>query len=315
MGSHLVKLLSGKAATVRALYHKNKPSDELSSLTGVSWMRCDLLDIFDVEEAMKDVIEVYHCAAIVSFKKEDKEQLLHFNVESTANVVNEALLQNVPKLVYVSSIASLGKSKVGVPITEEVQWEESTQNSVYAQSKNLAELEVWRGLGEGLDATVVNPGIILGEGDWETGSANLVKMAYEEFPYYTEGTNAWVDVEDVVNVMYLLMKSDIVGERYILSAGNFSYKDVFTVLAEVMKRKPPYKPAGKFMSGLLWRLIALRKFFTGKDSSLTKETARTAQRKSMYDNTKLLKAFPDYGYTPLKSTLDRVAKAFMAKNA
>src|SRR5690606_27488831 len=112
----------------------------------------------------------------------------------------------------------------------------------------LAEMEVWRGEGEGLEAVAVNPGIIIGEGDWETGSATLVKMVYNEFPYYTGGTNGWVDVADVVRAMYQLMKSEITGERFILSAGSFSYKEVFTQLAGAMGRKPPYKLAGKFMS-------------------------------------------------------------------
>lgn len=314
VGSHLVKYLSARGEPVRALYNSHPPTGDLATLPGVTWMRCDLLDIFDVEDAMKGVTEVYHCAAIVSFKKEDKEQLLHFNVESTAHVVNEALLQQVRKMVYVSSIASLGRSKEGMPINEEEQWEESKYNSVYAHSKHEAELEVWRGLGEGLEAVVVNPGIILGEGDWETGSANLVKMVYEEFPYYTQGVNAWVDVADVARVMYMLMKSDIKGERFIVSAGNFSYKEIFTGLAEAMNRKPPHRPAGKLLSGILWRVMALRKLFTGKTSSLTRETARTAQRKSNYDNTKLLNALPDFSYTPIKTTLSRVADAYMTKN-
>src|SRR5690606_37979368 len=206
-------------------------------------MKCDLLDVFDIEDAMQDVKEVYHCAAVVSFKRQDREQLLHFNVESTANVVNEALERGVQKMVYVSSIASLGRSKEGEEITEEEQWEGSKYNYVYAASKHLGELELWRGQGEGLEAVVVNPGIIMGEGNWDTGSGHLVTTVYNEFPYYTAGINAWVDVLDVVKAMHLLMKSDITGERFIVSAGNFSYKEMFTMMAEAMGRKPPHRPA------------------------------------------------------------------------
>lgn len=283
----------------------------MQQLPGVSWLRADLLDIYDVEEAMQGVSEIYHCAAIVSFKKEDKEQLLHFNTESTANVVNEAILQDVRKMVYVSSIAALGRSKEGEPITEEEQWEESRYNSVYADSKHRAELEVWRGTGEGLDAVVINPGIILGECDWDTGSAALVKMVHKEFPYYTGGINAWVDVQDVVTLMYQLMNSDITGERFIASAGNFSYKEVFTQLATAMHRKPPHKLANSFMSGIVWRLSVLKSKLTGKPATITRETARTAQRKALYDNSKLLKALPAFTYTPLPDTLQRIATAYL----
>lgn len=311
VGNHLVRYLSAKGETIRALYHSRTPTTEMLQLRGVVWMKADLLDVYDVEDAMQGVGEVYHCAAIVSFKKEDKEQLLHFNTESTANLVNEALLQGVRKMVYVSSIAALGRSKEGAPITEEEQWEESKFNSVYAESKHRAELEVWRGQGEGLEAVVINPGIIIGEGDWDTGSAALVKMVHSEFPYYTAGINAWVDVEDVANAMYLLMKSDITGERFILAAGSFSYKDVFTQLATAMGKKPPHKLAGPFMSSIVWRLSTLKSMLTGKPSTITKETATTAQRKAIYDNNKLTTALPGFAYTPFAISMQRIAKSYL----
>lgn len=313
VGSHLVKYLSEKGNTVRALYNNTLPDTQQQQLPNVTWQKCDLLDVFDVEEAMQGVSLVYHCAAIVSFNKEDKKQLLHFNVESTINIVNEALEQDVTKMVYMSSIASLGRSKEGVPITEEEQWEESKYNSVYAESKHLAELEVWRGQGEGMKAVVVNPGIIIGEGNWETGSTSLVKMIYKEFPYYTGGTNAWVDVADVVRAMHLLMDSNISGERYIVSAGNFSYKDVFTTLAEAMGRKPPHKRAGTLMSSIVWRMSVLKSWLTGKPSTLTRETARTAQRKALYNNSKLQEALPGFSYTPFEQTAKRIAMSFLNK--
>ena len=164
-------------------------------------MQCDLLDIYEVEEAMQGITDVYHCAAIVSFQPADKEKMLHFNVESTANIVNEALEQDIRKLVFVSSVAALGRSEVTKEITEEEQWEESKYNSRYGLSKHMAEMEVWRGIGEGLNAVIVNPGIILGEGNWDEGSARLMKVVYKEFPFYTQGINGWVDVKDVVKAM------------------------------------------------------------------------------------------------------------------
>lgn len=311
VGSHLVKYLSGKGEQVRALYNSTPPDKELQTLPGVTWLKCDLLDVYDVEDALQNITDVYHCAAIVSFNKEDKQQLLHFNVESTANIVNEALEQNVRKLIYVSSIASLGRSKEGIPITEEEQWEESKYNSVYAESKHLAELEVWRGQGEGLNAAVINPGIILGEGNWDTGSASIIKMIYKEFPYYTSGTNAWVDVIDVAKIMHQLMNSNITGERFIVSTGNISYKDVFTSLANAMGRKPPHKKAGRLLSGLVWRLSVLKSWLTGNPSTLTRETARTAQRKAMYDNSKLLNTLQGFSYTPFDETARRIAVSFL----
>src|SRR5690348_17070267 len=90
VGQHLVHYLSAQGSEVRALYNSREPDASLKALGGVHWQRYDLLDVYDVEEAMKGIDEVYHCAAIVSFEKSDKAQLLHFNTESTANIVNQA---------------------------------------------------------------------------------------------------------------------------------------------------------------------------------------------------------------------------------
>jgi dihydroflavonol-4-reductase len=311
IGQHLVRYLSGKGHTVKALYYRHEPDSNLKNLPGVSWVKADLLDIYDVETVMQQVEDIYHCAAVVSFDSADREWILHFNKESTANVVNEALEQGVRKMVYVSSIAALGRNTLQKEITEEEQWEESKYNSVYAQSKHEAELEVWRGIGEGLSAVIINPGIILGEGDWDKGSAALIKLAYKEFPFYTQGVNAWVDVADVVEIMYRLMQSDVEAERFIISAGNFSYKEIFTLMADSLSRKPPHIKATPFMTGLIWRWNWLKKQFRGKKTTITKETASTAQRHSTYNNSKLYKHLPEFTYTPLKDTIKRMGTAFI----
>jgi dihydroflavonol-4-reductase len=316
IGQHLTRLLAANAEPVRALYHNNPPSQELKDLPGVEWYKYDLLDIYDVSTAMYGVEEVYHCAAMVSFDPAHRSEMMHFNVESTANIVNQALDQGIRKMIYVSSIAALGRAtEQGTEINEDVEWEESRHNSVYSQSKYLAEMEVWRGIAEGLDAAIVNPAPVLGAGNWDEGSARLMKVVYGEFPFYTEGVTAWVDVQDVVLAMYQLMKSEVSAERFILSAGNYSYKDVFTLMAKSLDRRPPHIRASPFMSGLVWRFNALKNAFTGKTVTITKETAATAQRKNYYSNAKFLRFFHSFSYTPLQTTIEAMATAFLKDNA
>lgn len=310
VGQHLVRLLSAKGHIVRALYNSHLPTNSLQQLPGVSWHKYDLLDIFEVEEAMAGVTDVYHCAAIVSFHPKDKAGMLHFNVESTANIVNQALEQGIRKMMFVSSIASLGRTQHNAPITEEEQWEESKYNSVYSLSKHNAELEVWRGMAEGLNAVVVNPGIILGEGNWDEGSARLMKVVDSEFPFYTQGINGWVDVQDVVNAMYLLMQSDITEERFILSAGNFGYHEVFSMMAQALGKKPPHIKASPLMTGLVWRFSMLKHKLAGGGLTITRETARTSQSINNYDNSKLLKFLPGFSYTTMQQTIARMAAAY-----
>lgn len=311
IGRHLVRYLSGKGYTIRALYNSTPPDAALATLKGVEWVKADLLDVYDVEAAMQGITEVYHCAAIVSFNPADKARILHFNKESTANIVNESLEQGIRKLVYVSSVAALGRSKVEKPINEEEEWEEGKFNSVYAESKHEAELEVWRGMGEGLCAAIINPGIILGEGDWDKGSAKLITLAHKEFPFYTQGINAWVDVADVVRIMHLIMTSDIEAERFVVSAGNFAYRDIFTMMAKALNKKPPHIKANNFMTGLIWRWNLLKHLVTGQEVTITRETAATAQRKTFYDNGKLLRFLPHFTYTPMPDTIKRMASAYL----
>jgi dihydroflavonol-4-reductase len=239
LGQHLVRYLSAQGAQCRALYHNNEPAG-LISLPGTQWMKCDLLDIYDVEQAIEGITDVYHCAAIVSFNPRVQDEMLHFNPESTANVVNESIRQGIRKMVYVSSVAALGRTgEAKKEINEDVAWNENKYSSAYGMSKYLAETEVWRGIGEGLSAVIINPGIILGCGDWNKGSAQLMKVVNDEFPFYTNGTASWVDAEDVVKIMALLMESQTEAERFIVSAGNFSFREIFTLMAGALHKKPP----------------------------------------------------------------------------
>jgi dihydroflavonol-4-reductase len=312
LGQHLLHYLSANGSNVRALYNNQAPSASLRTLPGVEWLKYDLLDIYAVEEAMHGIDEVYHCAAIMSFHPKKREEMLHFNAESTANIVNQALEQGIRKMVHISSVAALGRQPENVKeIGEEEQWEESRGNSAYGMSKYQAEMEVWRGIGEGLHAVIVNPGIILGEGNWDKGSSQIMKTVYKEFPFYTEGVNAWVDVQDVVKICCMLMDSDVEAERFIISAGNATYKDILVMMAKALGKKAPGMKANTFMTGAVWRYERFKSLLNGSDTLITKETSRNAHSKSYYNNGKLLKLFPDYSYNSPEAAIKRMAEAFL----
>ena len=303
VGAHLIKSLVEKGALVTALYRSVVPN--IQGAEKVKWVKGDILDIESLENAMEGVEQVYHCAAIVSFAPGQAAAMLHANQEGTANVVNACLAKNIQKLVYVSSVAALGRIRENAPVDEAANWTPETSNSVYGKSKYLAEMEVWRGMGEGLNVAIVNPVIILGAGDWNKGSSEIFKSAYNAFPWYTEGVSGFVDVMDVVDTMQLLMQSKITGERYIISAENVQYKNVFTQIATAFNKPAPHKKVTPFLAGIVWRLEALKGIFTGKNPLLTKETAATAQAVVHFDNTKFLNAFPEFKYRTIESTIKR----------
>ena len=312
LGSHLVRHLSAQGLSVRALYHSHPPSDEWKQLPGVEWQCRDLLDIFDVEEAMLGITDVYHCAAIVSFDRHRHNEMMHFNPSSTANIVNQALEQRIRKMVYVSSVASLGRAAdIKKEITEEEEWIESKYNSAYGTSKYIAEMEVWRGIGEGLNAVIVNPGIILGESNRNDLSARLMNVVYGEFPFYSAGVNSWVDIKDVIKTLVMLMESPVTAERFIVSGGSYSYHHVFTLMAEALNKRPPRFFAGRFLTGLAWRISGVRSLLSGRQSIITRETVNNSNSVCYYNNSKLLTAFPGFSYIPVKETISRVAEAFI----
>lgn len=309
LGKHLLEALVVKGLSVRALFNRTQPQFNHSL---IEWVACDLLDVYAVEDVMQGIRQVYHCAAIVSFEQKDRDRVIEQNRSATANVVDEALNAGVEKLIHVSSIAALGRAtKENKLISEETHWEESNNNTAYAIGKYRAEMEVWRGMAEGLDAAIINPGIILGEGNYNEGSAKLFQSAYEEFPWYTLGVNGWVDVKDVARAAILLMESNIVAERYVLTEGNHSYKDMFTWMANAMLRKPPHKHANAFMSKVARIFSGIKAGFAGKKPLLTRETVRTAQAICHYDNAKFLQQFPGFTYESMKNTVERVSKDFL----
>lgn len=312
VGSHLITALVQQEKSVRAIYRSVIP--QFKGSDKVEWIKADILDILSLEDAMQGVTHVYHCAAIVSFSPKKQELLNRTNIEGTANVVNASIDANVQKFLFVSSVAALGRIRKDVMVNETMNWSKETSNSEYGKTKYLAEMEVWRGAAESLPAVVINPTIILGESDWSKGSTGIFKTIHDEFPWYTDGVSGFVDVQDVINAMMLLMESDVVGERFILNGDNVPYKKLFDRIAACFGKKAPYKKVTPFLASLVWRYEGLKGMFSGVDPLLTKETAATAQAKVYFDNTKLLKTFPQFKYTAIEATVKRICAYLKEKH-
>lgn len=301
VGDALISALLKEGKKVKALYNRN--ALRIFDQPGFSQVQCDILDVMALEDVMAGVSHVYHCAGLVSFQKKDKYRLYKVNVEGTANVVNAALNAGVKKMVHVSSVAALGRIRETEPINEKMSWTPQTSNSRYGESKYMGEMEVWRGIAEGLDAVIVNPTIVLGAGNWDDGSTAIFKSVYNEFPWYTNGTTGFVDVRDVASAMILLMDSNISGERFIISGHNETYRNVFNSIAKAFKKKEPSKEVTPFLAKLVTKMEAIKTTFTRKDPLLTKETAATAMAKVNFDNSKLFKFLPQFRYHTLEQTI------------
>ncbi len=304
VGSYLCRYLISKGEKVRALKRPNSDLRLLEDIVEkIEWIDGDILDIFSLEEAFIGIDKIYHCAAIISYSKRNNHQLVLVNVDGTANVVNTALDMGIKKLVYISSIAALGKTgKDNEVVTEQTPWERKNLTSDYSVSKFLAEREVWRSIAEGLNAVIVNPSIIVGAGNWNNGSCKLFTTIHNGFKYFTEGKTGYVDVRDVVKIAYALMESDITNERYILNSENVTYHDFLTTIAKELHVKGPTVKAGKFLSSLAWRSEWFKSLFNGSEPSVTKQTAMIANKKVNYANKKIVEQL-GYNFIPVNKAI------------
>ncbi len=312
LGAYILQELIQKGYKVRAIRRSSKLPAFIAKdiLDKVDWVDGDVLDVVSLQDAMEGVDTVIHSAAVVSFAKKDREQMYQVNVEGTANVVNMALEKNVRRLVHISSVAALGRTADGGHVNEEKKWENSKVNTHYSISKFKAELHVWRGMSEGLEAVILNPSTILGYGDWHSSSCAIFRQVHDGFKWYTAGINGFVGVEDVARAAVLLMASDINEQRYIINGDNWPFRRLQQTIADGFGKKGPTKEATPFLLGLAWRMEKIKSAFTRKKPLLTKDSAKVALSQTYFDNDKILKALPGFSFTPLDQAIKNACNKY-----
>ena len=322
VGSHLLYKLISSGESVRAIYRNEQKlvnvknvfsyyTDNYTNLfESIEWVKADILDIPSLTDAFNGITYAYHCAAFVSFEPDKYQLLRRTNIEGTANIVNLCISNAVKKLCYVSSIATLGHPYNSLPITEETEWNPEVVNNVYAITKYGAEMEVWRGTQEGLNAIIVNPGVILGAGIWRYGSGSLFKKAHNGLKYYTSGSIGLVDVEDVVFAMIALTKSDVSNERFILIAENWTFKDFLQAMAISVHASPPNKIAPQWLLQIAWRLDWLTHKLTRKRRRLTKHLVMSLSSKKTYNTTKI-KSYLNFEFKKINECITEIGQLYL----
>lgn len=302
VGSHLLFKLTEGNTIIRAIYRDETKLDNVKMVfsyytdnyeerfRNIEWFKADLNNIPDLIDAFSSVNYVYHCAALVSFNTSDFELLKKINIEGTANIVNLCISEKIKKLCYVSSIAAIGSSTKS-DLTEETDWNPEDNHSVYALTKYGAELEVWRGTQEGLDAVIVNPGVIIGPGFWNSGSGLFFNKIKRGMWFYTTGITGYIGVEDVVRIMQKLMISPINNERFILITEHLSFKDFLNKIADALDANQPKFEAKKGILTIASWLDGMKMFITKKPRTLNSSIIKTSQNKTLYNTNKFKKEF------------------------
>lgn len=310
LGSYLLRFLVQHGYTnIRAIKRKNSSLDLVGDIANqIDWVEGELTDWFFLSDCFEDIDWVFHVAALVSFDARDYKEMQLINVRVTADLVNLSLDNHIQKFCFVSSIAALGRSKVGETLDESAVWKHSPYNSRYGMSKFLGEQEVWRGMAEGLSAVIVNPGMILGSGRWNEGTSRFFSLIDSGFPFIPNGAATWVDVRDVVSAMYQLMISDIHSQRFILVAGIQSYNDFFKTAASALGKKISWIALPSFIQSLILPFAWLVARLSGNKPFITRESLRLSKNSFFYKTDKSLTIPGFIKYLPVQqSILDTVS--------
>lgn len=284
--------------------------DPDSFLKKIIWRDADITDFEALSKVFDDIDTVYHCAAVISLKNGSKS-MIDSNVQGTKNIVELCLQNKIGKLCFVSSIAACGTTNDG-SLIDEYTTGLKRQKSAYSISKFAAEQEVWQAIEKGLNAVIVNPGVIMGISGTESGSAKIFTEVKKGLMFYTAGINGYVDVRDVARIMILLTKSDICGERFILVSENCSHKTVFHTIAEAFGVRKARICVGEkliFTAGIIMEFISK---FIGKEPIFDRDMGKSATAKDLYSNAKI-KQFINYEFLSVRQSIEDIC-GFLGKN-
>ena len=314
VGGHLLCELTQKSENIRASFRSENKLGETKKLfryyfkekadyyfEKIQWIKADILSLSDLENLFEGVTYVYHCAALVSFHKIDFHTCLKVNRQGTANIVNMCLAYKVKKLCYVSSTAALGSVLVG-STDESTKWKPGREISGYSVSKFSAEKEVWRGIEEGLSAVMINPCVIFGPGNWNEGSLSIFKTSSKGISFYPTGSNAIVDVRDVVSCLLFFMNSPIENQRFLCTGQNVSFKNLQTELAICFDKNPPNITSPRTIALLFAAFSEVINLLLRKRRGLTIESVYSAYKTIVYDNSRIIAA-TGIQFKPLRETL------------
>ncbi len=322
LGLHYLMHGIEKGLTMRGLFRTEKSLEKAKRLlqlynkTGfferIEWVKGDVNDIYSLENALKDVDAVIHAAARISFAGHARQAMLDTNFLGTLNMVNAALDAKLKYFLHISSVAALdGRGK----IDETAIWTPSAPHTYYGISKHLAEMEVWRGMEEGLPAGIINPSIIVGppattSRQWDNGfGKTLTDLERGRLPFHTRGITGYVDVSDVVDIGFRMLEQHVTNERFIVSSENKSFREILELLAHQLGRKPPRRAVGRNILVGFARSANVLAALTFRPKPFDIEAVKVLLSETYFDNSKAKKRFR-YDFMPVAQSIARLVQLY-----
>lgn len=317
IGSHLVAELLKRGCRVKLLVRDMRRIGQLRETLSrmgaesyygrIEFCETELNNPHTLTSALTDIEVVFHCAALVTLDPEEDEKVVLVNTEITTHVVNACLRCGVELLVHISSIATLGECRMGQNTVDEMCiLSNPVGRSSYSVSKIYAENTVQRGMVEGLRAVIVNPSVVIGEGDLNSSSSRLVAYAMRRRLFYTNGVKGYVDVRDVARAAVGLAEMpQAIGKRFIVSAENLTFGTLFSMAARISGHWPPLIPVGRRVLTGIYKVEKLLNKWFSRRPILSETLIANACDESYYDNSRM-KNLLNFTYTPIRETLERV---------
>lgn len=211
----------------------------------VEWVEGDLSDPFSLEDFLEGVDILIHAAGMESYRFLDKARLFEVNAKGTGHLVNAALFKGVGHFIHVSSAEALGRHPLIPVLDEQVEWVRSPLTTPFAESRYEAELEVWRGMQEGLSVSVLQPVMILDPSCRNRLSRLLIRWVEQERPWFPDGGGCFVDVRDLADFVVKRVAAPPCGERILVGADHLSFRELLERLALEGGLRPPRKPVAR----------------------------------------------------------------------
>lgn len=305
IGSAVLRQLLAAGHVVRALV---RPKSDRRNITGlpVEIVYGDLTDPKSLDEGMKSCSTLFHVAADYRLWVPKADAMYETNVVGTRRIMHAALNAGIKRVVYTSSVATLGLTRDGSPADEETPVSIKDMIGHYKRSKFMAEAEVKRLADEqGLPVVIVNPSTPVGPRDIRptpTGRI-VVDAASGRMPAYVDTGLNLVHVDDVAIGHLLALEHGKKGERYILGGQNLTLKEIFCAIAGITGRTPPDI---RLPHGLVFPVACVSEAWahlvSGKEPRVTLNGVRLA-RKKMFFSIEKARRFLGFNPRPVAEAL------------
>ena len=311
LGRKLVPALLNRGYSIRAHFRSEEKSKRWCP-SGVTPVYGDMRNLNWLDDAIRGCDTVIHCAAKVSLRPGPDKEMEIVNVDGTRAVIKSCLANNIRRLIYISTIVTVGASPDNNPISEAAPFNLGHINTLYIHTKKIAENMAMEANGPRLETITLNPSIMISIPDRELTKGDLKKFPRWVPIYFDFGLNL-VETDDVIDGIIAAVDKGTPGQRYLLTGDNIDTARAVNLAAKYLNIGRPFLKIPRWLLFPAAWIVELRAKIRGKRPSFHRGLAKLAYYRFYYSNEKAKK---DLGYNPkpLEDTIVRIIHALKSRN-